>query len=183
MTTAAEILSAHRIAIRSTNEGRYYTTCPQCSQKRKASHRRLKCLGVTIGRDGVMWGCNHCGWTGGGRFYENAGSNRHRHFRVSQHQRANGRSLLTVKLASPARAGRRPPWSASIGSHRRLEDAMKRALFESHRSARRAGPGCLAHAERRQAQCGRGGQVQGNGRAAECLRPHDGRIFVLEPRA
>jgi uncharacterized protein YdaU (DUF1376 family) len=93
MTGAAEILSANRIAVRSTNEGRYYTTCPECSHKRKASHRRLKCLGVTIDREGVMWGCNHCGWKGGGRFHENSRSDWHRSYRTPQHQRGNGRSL------------------------------------------------------------------------------------------
>jgi hypothetical protein len=47
---------------------RYYTTCPQCSAKRKPIHQQLKCLGVTRpDPDRVFWGCNHCGWTGPGR--------------------------------------------------------------------------------------------------------------------
>jgi hypothetical protein len=50
--------------------GRFYATCPQCSAKRKQSSQKLKCLGITVGSDGVKWGCNHCTWTGGQR-YEN----------------------------------------------------------------------------------------------------------------
>jgi hypothetical protein len=45
-------------------QGRHYTTCPECSPKRKAEHQRRPVLGVTVERDSAHWGCNHCGWTG-----------------------------------------------------------------------------------------------------------------------
>jgi hypothetical protein len=38
---------------------------PPMLAQAKESNQRLKCLGVTIGATGVMWGCNHCDWTGG----------------------------------------------------------------------------------------------------------------------
>jgi len=40
--------------------GQHYTTCPQCSHKRKKSS--IKCLGVNA--DESVWHCNHCGWSG-----------------------------------------------------------------------------------------------------------------------
>ena len=68
MQSATEILTERGIAVRSTAIGRYYTTCPKCSNQRKKPHQKLKCLGVTIDGEGVKFGCNHCGWTGGGRY-------------------------------------------------------------------------------------------------------------------
>jgi hypothetical protein len=65
MKTVADILHAHSIRPPSSAPGRYYTTCPQCSHKREQSHRKLKCLGITINDAAAKWGCNHCGWTGG----------------------------------------------------------------------------------------------------------------------
>jgi hypothetical protein len=59
-----ELLGAHGILYESTPSGRYYTTCPQCSDKRSKAHQKAKVLGVTIEGDSVRWGCNHCGWTG-----------------------------------------------------------------------------------------------------------------------
>jgi hypothetical protein len=69
MRTAAEILHSAGITTESTAPGRYHTTCPQCSHKRKPAHQKSKCLGITIDERGVKYGCNHCGWKGGG-FYE-----------------------------------------------------------------------------------------------------------------
>jgi hypothetical protein len=63
--TAADILREHRVVTKLLAPGRYYSTCPQCSHKRRKAHQRLECLGVTIGVEGVKFGCNHCGWTGG----------------------------------------------------------------------------------------------------------------------
>jgi hypothetical protein len=68
--TPQELLAANGIALESTAAGRYYTTCPQCSHKRKPAHKKLKCLGITINAEGVKWGCNHCDFKGG-EFYEN----------------------------------------------------------------------------------------------------------------
>jgi putative DNA primase/helicase len=61
-----ELLNTNGITLQSYAPGRYYTTCPQCSQNRtKTGHKNFKCLGVTITDDGrVMWGCNHCQWSG-----------------------------------------------------------------------------------------------------------------------
>jgi Family of unknown function (DUF5906) len=40
------------------------TTCPQCSHKRQAQHKKAKCLGVIIHRDPdrVTANCKNCGW-------------------------------------------------------------------------------------------------------------------------
>ena len=68
MPTAAEILNEHGLRLPSDAPGRYYTTCPQCSARRSRAHQANKVLGVTIDGTGVQWGCNHCGWTGGGYY-------------------------------------------------------------------------------------------------------------------
>lgn len=68
LRTAADILDENRIALQSTALGRHYATCPRCSAQRRKANQKLKCLGVTVETDGVKFGCNHCGWTGGG-FY------------------------------------------------------------------------------------------------------------------
>src|SRR5262245_25246066 len=60
-----ELLNRHDIKLASCAPGRYYTTCPRCSDKRSKAHQANKVLGVTIDSDGsVRWGCNHCGWIG-----------------------------------------------------------------------------------------------------------------------
>jgi len=68
MKTASQILRENRIVTNSTAIGRYYTTCPQCSLKRKPANQKLKCLGVTITSEGVSFGCNNCPWTGGWKY-------------------------------------------------------------------------------------------------------------------
>jgi hypothetical protein len=63
MKSLTELLAKYGIKLGDTAPGRYYTTCPQCSNKR--SKKKDKCLGVTIEDNGsVRWGCNHCNWTG-----------------------------------------------------------------------------------------------------------------------
>jgi hypothetical protein len=70
MKSAAEILREHHIEPPSGNER--YTTCPKCSAARSTlAHQKQKVLGVTTTNDGVCWGCNHCGWTGGRYFNGN----------------------------------------------------------------------------------------------------------------
>jgi putative DNA primase/helicase len=66
MNAPQDLLAKHGIRLESYRLGRYYTTCPRCSQGRtKPGHKNSKCLGVTIEADGsVRWGCNHCQWTG-----------------------------------------------------------------------------------------------------------------------
>jgi hypothetical protein len=65
--TASEILRKHGINSPSTAIGRHYTVC-KCSKDRKGAHKTAKVLGITIDADGVSWGCNHCGWTGGEKY-------------------------------------------------------------------------------------------------------------------
>jgi hypothetical protein len=67
--SAADILADFGIRLKSSAPGRYYSTCPECSHTRKTPNQKLQCLGVTIASAGVKFGCNHCGWTGGG-YYE-----------------------------------------------------------------------------------------------------------------
>jgi hypothetical protein len=74
LKSAAEILRSYHITTASSAVGRYYAICPQCSAKRKKAHQKLKCLGVTIGSEGVKFGCNHCDWTGGEFYRENGAS-------------------------------------------------------------------------------------------------------------
>ena len=62
--TPEELLAQYEIKLKNTAPGRYYTTCPQCSANRKAAHRKLKCLGVTIDDASACWQCNHCKWKG-----------------------------------------------------------------------------------------------------------------------
>jgi Protein of unknown function (DUF3631) len=62
--TLDELLKLNRVELQNVRPGRHYTTCPQCSPKRKLAHQKNKCLGVTIEGDRARWGCNHCGWTG-----------------------------------------------------------------------------------------------------------------------
>jgi hypothetical protein len=86
--TAADILGDLGLRVKSSQPGRYYTTCPQCSHTRQESHQRLKCLGVTIDNKGVKFGCNHCGWTGG-QYYENARAYRSGSFRATRPERVH----------------------------------------------------------------------------------------------
>jgi hypothetical protein len=65
MRTPDELLRENGISLDDVSPGRHYTTCPQCSSKRKHGHQRLECLGVTIEANGrVHWGCNHCDFKG-----------------------------------------------------------------------------------------------------------------------
>jgi RecA-family ATPase len=64
--TLDDILATNNLHLPSTKPGRYYVPCPKCSTGRRREHRLLKVLGITIDDKGVNWGCNHCGWTGGG---------------------------------------------------------------------------------------------------------------------
>ena len=71
MTDASEILRKHGISSPSIVFGRHYAICPRCSKDRKGAHKTAKVLGITIDADGVSWGCNHCGWTGGEKYVPN----------------------------------------------------------------------------------------------------------------
>src|SRR5262245_25056029 len=72
MQSADEILRELNIEPRSTAHGVHYCICPQCSHLRKPNNRKLKCLGVTIDERGVVWCCNHCAWSGGQQYNNNA---------------------------------------------------------------------------------------------------------------
>src|SRR6516225_5854431 len=68
--TASEILASFRLPSPPNGKSRYYAACPQCSAQRSTlAHRKAPVLGITIDNEGVKFGCNHCGWTGGG-YYE-----------------------------------------------------------------------------------------------------------------
>ena len=64
MRTVADILRTYGLPPPpKPGTDRYYSTCPKCSGTRKKA--KAECLGITIDADGVSFGCNHCGWTGG----------------------------------------------------------------------------------------------------------------------
>ena len=81
MKTAAEILREYGLPPPPNGEDRYYTTCPKCSATRSRAHQKAECLGITIDDEGVKFGCNHCGWTGGGYFKSNGKGNGRAHAR------------------------------------------------------------------------------------------------------
>jgi predicted P-loop ATPase len=76
--SAAEILEAAGLPPPPHGEDRFYTTCPKCSAGRTKRNQKARCLGVTIDNKGVSWGCNHCGWTGGGYFEGTKANGQHR---------------------------------------------------------------------------------------------------------
>ena len=93
---------------------------------------------------------------------------------------------MTVKLASPAGAGRRPPWSASIGSPHRPEDAIQRAVFD-HIGAHGA-PGLVAWhtpngGKRNAVEAARFKAMGVRPGVSDLVAVHDGRIFALELKA
>jgi lipopolysaccharide/colanic/teichoic acid biosynthesis glycosyltransferase len=66
--TASDILRKYGLSAPPAGKDRYYTTCPNCSPGRSRAHQKARCLGITIDTEGVHFGCNHCGWRGGGYF-------------------------------------------------------------------------------------------------------------------
>jgi hypothetical protein len=62
--TPDQLFTENGISLKGKGDGRYYTTCPKCSNGRKRAHQNNRVLGVTIKDGAVKWGCNHCGWTG-----------------------------------------------------------------------------------------------------------------------
>jgi hypothetical protein len=62
--TPQELLAKHGIKLETVAPGRYYSTCPECSAKRKRENQSKKCLGVLIDDKGACWHCNHCHWSG-----------------------------------------------------------------------------------------------------------------------
>jgi putative DNA primase/helicase len=99
MSSAADILQEHHVGTKSSAPGRYYTTCPQCSHKRRKANQRLKCLGVTIDSEGVKFGCNHCGWTGGGRYGGTQTVSRHAAATVLPPPQTNGQNSDAERTA------------------------------------------------------------------------------------
>jgi hypothetical protein len=75
MRTAESILAEHGIEPPPPGKNRYYTVCPQCSASRSRAHQKTPCLGVTVTKDGVRWGCNHCDFRSGG-FFNGKGNGR-----------------------------------------------------------------------------------------------------------
>ena len=95
--TVEELLRKNGIALDNIAPGRHYAPCPRCSKdRRKPGHKNAACLGVTIERDGVHWGCNHCGWSGP----ERGSSAPHKGQTRYDYVRADG-ALLFQKVRNP----------------------------------------------------------------------------------
>jgi hypothetical protein len=63
--SAQRLLHAHGIKLTIDAPGQYFSTCPECSAKRRKEHQKLKVLGVLLKPNGkIIWHCNHCGWSG-----------------------------------------------------------------------------------------------------------------------
>jgi putative DNA primase/helicase len=104
--SAEEILRDHGIRLDSHAPGRHYAVCPECSHRRStAEHRKAKVLGVTIDHEGVNFGCNHCGWTGGKSYKANGRARGEGFAATYNYDDANGR-LVFQKLRNPP--GRKP---------------------------------------------------------------------------
>src|SRR5215469_5449713 len=58
----AERLLEHGIRPRGYRDGSQKLVCPRCSHIRK--HKSDPCLTLTTDRDGAVWNCHHCGWSG-----------------------------------------------------------------------------------------------------------------------
>lgn len=89
MRSAADILREFGIEARSTASGRFYALCPKCSAQRKPGNRKKQCLGVTIGAQGVKFGCNNCHWHGG-LFYDDKSKGERVAGKSSDRPRAGG---------------------------------------------------------------------------------------------
>jgi twinkle protein len=85
MATLPELLLEHGIRPRHYREGDHKLLCPKCSHRRK--HRKDPCLSLTIDRDGAVWLCHHCQWSGG----------------VRQHFRQLEQSIRARRPAQPVR--------------------------------------------------------------------------------
>jgi Protein of unknown function (DUF3987) len=93
MRTAAEILGKFGLPPPPPGRDRYYSTCPRCSATRSTTaHRKSECVGITIDATGVKFGCNHCGWTGGGSFETKSNGHADR--------RAGGQTYTASKIAA-----------------------------------------------------------------------------------
>src|SRR5262245_53408721 len=103
--TVQHLLRENGIKLPHHGLGEQATTCPRCSHDRKKEHQKIKCLGVKIDDKGVVWGCNHCGWSGG------TGNNGQTYDAVYDFVDANSK-LLWQKL-------RNPPGSKSKFTQRR----------------------------------------------------------------
>jgi hypothetical protein len=66
--TATDILQEYGLSAPPPGKDRHYTTCPRCSSGRSRAHQSADCLGISTDAEGVHFGCNHCGWRGGGFF-------------------------------------------------------------------------------------------------------------------
>jgi twinkle protein len=62
MASLAEKLLEHGLRPPRHAEGSYKLLCPRCSHARRK--RNDTCLSLTIDRDGAVWDCHHCEWSG-----------------------------------------------------------------------------------------------------------------------
>lgn len=58
----ADQLAGHNIRLPGYSEGNYKTLCPQCSHTRR--NAKDPCLSTTVDREGAIWKCWNCNWTG-----------------------------------------------------------------------------------------------------------------------
>lgn len=66
MPNVQELLSQKGIKLKNYGYGQHTSTCPECSESRKAANKRSQCLSIKIDEDGACWTCHHCGWTDAG---------------------------------------------------------------------------------------------------------------------
>ncbi len=136
MKTADELCSQNKIYQRQTlKAGHNYTTCPECSSRRKRHNRKKKCLRVTVDQLGIKFTCFHCGWFGHGFYDEDENGTRQ-----------NRRNELGRKQG----AGRRTSSHAGAGSKRQQDRVPVRVWRpdEIHEMAQRGQNGLEHTAER-----------------------------------
>lgn len=63
-------MTLDEIGIRPIKAGVYSTVCPNCSDTRKAEHRKTPCLTVWNTENNQGWNCSHCGFRGNLATYE-----------------------------------------------------------------------------------------------------------------
>jgi hypothetical protein len=102
MRTASDVFRELRIFEQTSRRGQFYTTCPECSPKRRK--KRARCLSVKVDDQGVQFFCNHCPDRGGAFFDEVRFSMKRE--ADARWDEANGRSRRRPRLAEGMRFGR-----------------------------------------------------------------------------
>jgi twinkle protein len=90
----AERLLEHGIRPRGYRDGSQKRVCPRCSHTRK--NKSDPCLTLTIDRDGAVWNCHHCGWSGA------VSQSEDRPFRPQRERPAPAKPTVTPGNPTPA---------------------------------------------------------------------------------